>query len=366
MSTPVTLRVEAEHRAARAGVASSPRGEFLTPCFMPVGTRGAVKYLDADDLGALGARVVLANTYHLLLRPGAEVIAQLGGLHGFTGWSGHFLTDSGGYQVFSLEPEVDDDGVRFRSVYDGSWNYMTAESTVRAQELLGADIAMVLDVCPPLPSAPEVVRVATRRTLEWAARARDAHERADQALFGIVQGGLDAELRVACANELTSIGFSGYGIGGFSVGETRAEMLGPLAATCAVLPRDRPRYLMGVGDPASLVEAVNVGVDMFDCVMQTRLGRHGTVLTSAGRLNLKNQRFAASDEPIDPACPCRVCARFSRGYVRHLLQVGEPSASRLCTMHNLAWTFELMAAMRTSIVDGTFHRFRENVLAVWS
>ena len=366
MSAPLTFRIEAKCASARSAVAMTPRGEFLTPCFMPVGTRAAVKYLDADDLAALGATVVLANTYHLMLRPGAEAIAELGGLHAFTGWPGHFLTDSGGFQVFSLEPKVDDDGVLFRSVYDGSWNRMTPESTVATQELLAADIQMVLDVCPPLPSPSDVVALATKRTLDWAARAHRARTRDDQAVFAIVQGGVDAALRGECANELATMGFDGYGIGGFSVGESRVEMLPPLAATCDALPTDRPRYLMGVGDPASLVEAVGLGVDMFDCVMPTRLGRHGTALTGAGRVNLKNQRFARSEEPIDPSCPCRVCRRFSRGYLRHLLQVGEPVASRLCTLHNLAWTFALMGRLRSAIGDGTFPSVREEVLAVWA
>jgi len=366
VSGPVPFEAEATCGAARAGLVRTPRGAFLTPCFMPVGTRGAVKHLDARDLELLGARVVLANTYHLMLRPGADVVAALGGLHGFTGWAGQILTDSGGFQVFSLEPRVDDDGVTFRSVYDGSWQRLTPEGAVRIQELLGADIAMVLDVCPPLPSPPEVIELAVRRTLDWAERARAGHERADQAQFAIVQGGLDEVLRVECAERLVAMGFSGFGIGGFSVGETRAEMLPPLAATCAALPADRPRYLMGVGDPASLVEAVALGVDMFDCVMQTRLGRHGTLLTSGGRVNLKNRRFATSDEPIDPGCACPTCSRFSRGYLRHLLQVGEPTASRLCTIHNLAWTFALMDRVRAAIVAGTFAEVRREVLAVWS
>ena len=255
-------------------------GTYTTPCFMPVGTRGAIKYLSAADYEQLGAQIVLGNTYHLMLRPGAETVARFGGLGAFAGWRGLTLTDSGGFQVFSLEPKVDDDGVTFRSTYDGSTHRFTPEGAIATQELLGADIQMVLDVCPPLPSPPDVVELAVKRTALWAQRARAAHRRDDQALFGIVQGGIDPDLRRQSAIETAELEFDGYGIGGLSVGETRAEMLPALAAATAHLPADRPRYLMGVGDPASLVEAIALGVDQFDCVMQTRLGRHGTALTA--------------------------------------------------------------------------------------
>jgi queuine tRNA-ribosyltransferase len=365
VSPAVKITIDATDGHARAGRLSTPSGAVDTPHYMPVGTRGAVKYLDSDDLGRLGAGIVLANTYHLMLRPGADLVARLGGLHSFTGWSGPFLTDSGGFQVFSLEPKVDDDGVTFRSVYDGSWHRLTPEDAVHTQKLLGADVQMVLDVCPALPAASEVIKQAVERTLAWAERARVSHLDEVQALFGIVQGGTDSALRSVCARSVVAIGFDGYGIGGFSVGETREEMLPALAATCANLPADQPRYLMGVGDPASIVEAVALGVDLFDCVLQTRLGRHGTLLTSTGRLNVKNQQFAASDEPIDPACPCEVCARHSRGYVRHLFQVNEPTAARLGTIHNVAWTFDLMVRVRAAIVEGTLARLRSDVAAVW-
>ena len=250
---------------------------------MPVGTRGAVKYLSAEDYERLGVQIVLGNTYHLMLRPGADVIARFGGLGRFSGWDGLTLTDSGGYQVFSLEPKVDDDGVTFRSTYDGSTHRLTPEAAVRVQEQIGADIQMVLDVCPPLPSPPDVVELAVKRTALWAARARSCHQRPDQALFGIVQGGTSEELRRVSAEQTAALDFDGYGIGGLSVGETRAEMLPALAAAIELLPPDRPRYLMGVGDPASLVESIALGVDQFDCVLQTRLGRHGTALTSTGQ-----------------------------------------------------------------------------------
>ena len=281
--------------AARTGVATTARGTYRTPCFMPVGTRGAVKLLSAVDYERLGAEIVLANTYHLMLRPGADVVAALGGLAGFTGWPGLSLTDSGGYQVFSLDPDVDDDGVTFRSVYDGSSHRLTPELAVATQELLGADIQMVLDVCPGLPAPHEVVLQAVERTASWAKRARASHARTDQALFGIVQGGTDAALRAESAQRTVELDFDGYGIGGLSVGEPRDEMLPALAAALAELPDDQPRYLMGVGDPASLVEAVALGVDQFDCVLPTRLGRHGTALTSAGKVQLRNAANARSD-----------------------------------------------------------------------
>lgn len=332
---------------------------------MPVGTRGAIKYLSAADYESLGAQIVLGNTYHLMLRPGADVIGALGGLGRFAGWNGLTLTDSGGFQVFSLQPDVDDDGVTFRSTYDGSSHRFTPESAVAVQTLIGADIQMVLDICPPLPSAHEVVVEAVRRTASWAARARRVHERDDQALFGIVQGGVSESLRRESAERTIALDFDGYGIGGLSVGETRAEMIPALAAALEVLPEDRPRYLMGVGDPASLVEAVALGVDQFDCVMQTRLGRHGTALTSLGKLHLKNARHILDDSPVDSTCSCQVCQRHSRGYIRHLLQVNEPTAARLLSLHNVSWTLQLMEQMRDAIRSGTFDSLRRRVLDTW-
>ena len=363
---PVGFEVVASDGDARAGVATTANGTYTTPLFMPVGTRGAIKYLSAADYEALGAQIVLGNTYHLMLRPGAEVVAKLGGLGRFAGWDGLTLTDSGGFQVFSLDPKVDDDGVTFRSTYDGSTHRMTPESAVATQELLGADIQMVLDVCPPLPSPPDVVRLAVERTSAWAMRARGAHTRADQALFGIVQGGTSETMRAESAQRTVALDFDGYGIGGLSVGETREEMLPALAAALRHLPPDRPRYLMGVGDPAAMVEAVALGVDQFDCVMQTRLGRHGTALTGDGRLNLKRQEFAESDAPIDAACPCDVCARHSRGYLRHLFKAAEPTASRLVSVHNVTWTLDLMGRMRAAIEAGTFDDLRRRILSVWA
>jgi queuine tRNA-ribosyltransferase len=283
---------------ARAGVAYFADGRtYRTPCFMPVGTRGAVKYLSADDYVALGAQIVLANTYHLMLRPGVDVVAELGGLARFTGWDGLTLTDSGGYQVFSLDPAVDDDGVTFRSVYDGSSHRFTPERAVEVQEQLGASIAMVLDVCPPLPSTPDVIRQAVERTSAWAERARRHHRHAGQAQFGIVQGGVDEALRADSAKRTVAIGFDGYGVGGLSVGESRAEMLPALAAALSELPLDQPRYLMGVGDPARMVEAVALGVDQFRGQRVDQVLRIPNV--ESGRVNASELKYC--DLPEDEA-----------------------------------------------------------------
>ena len=346
----VELAIDGLDGSARAGTATTARGTYTTPLFMPVGTRGTIKYLSADDYARVGAQIVLGNTYHLMLRPGAAVVERFGGLGRFAGWDGLTLTDSGGFQVFSLDPKVDDAGVTFKSIYDGSSHRFTPEIAVDVQQRIGADIQMVLDVCPPLPSEPDVIRRAVERTSAWAARAKAAHTRTDQALFGIVQGGVSETMRSESARRTVEVGFDGYGIGGLSVGETREQMLPALAAALAELPADQPRYLMGVGDPASLVEAVALGVDQFDCVMQTRLGRHGTAMTSTGRFQAKSARNADLDEPLDTTCSCDVCARHSRGYIRHLLQVGEPTASRLLSIHNVAWTNQLMDRMRAAII----------------
>jgi queuine tRNA-ribosyltransferase len=357
--------VQSSDGAARTGTVRTARGTFATPCFMPVGTRGTVKAVSTADLDDLGAEVLLANTYHLMLRPGADVLAGLGGIHGFAAWAGHVLTDSGGYQVFSLNPKVDDEGVTFKSTYDGTVHRLTPEGAVEVQERIGADIQMVLDVCPPLPSPPETVRLAVERTAGWASRARAAHGREGQALFGIVQGGVDEALRAESAQRTVAVGFDGYGIGGLSVGEPRHEMLPALAAAIAELPADRPRYLMGVGDPVGLVEAIALGVDMFDCVLPTRLARHGTVLTAEGRLSLRNAAFAADGAPLDPTCGCGVCARWSRAYLRHLMRLAEPTAARLVTLHNLHWTLDLVHRTRAAISTGTLGALRSEVAAVW-
>jgi len=365
----ISLSIEATDGMARAGRATTATGRtFSTPAFMPVGTRGAVRTLDADDVKAAGVEVLLANTYHLMLRPGADAVAALGGLHRFTGWDGPMLTDSGGFQVFSLPAgnvKVDDEGVTFRSTYDGSTHRLTPELAVDVQSQLGADIQMVLDVCPPLPSSRDVVARAVDRTAAWAGRARRAPRREGQALFGIVQGGIDEALRTDSAQRTVAIGFDGYGIGGLSVGETRDEMAPALAAAVAELPVDQIRYLMGVGDPARLVDAVHHGVDLFDCVLPTRHGRHGTVMTDAGRYNLSNARFRRDERPLDESCACRVCRRWSRAYLRHLLSVQEPTGARLVSLHNLEWLVRFVATMRTAVVDGRFAAFRAATLAIW-
>ncbi len=307
---PARLEVAAVDGSARTGLVHTERGAYPVPTFMPVGTRGAVKALDSRDLEAVGADVVLANTYHLMLRPGAQTVADLGGLHRFTGWARHTLTDSGGYQVHSLRPAVDDDGVTFTSVYDGARVRLTPEAAVEAQGLIGADIQMVLDVCATLPASEEVLREAVARTAAWAARARRHHARlesrpAGQALFGIVQGGTDAVLRVESARRTVDLDFDGYAVGGLSVGEPRSAMLETLAATVPHLPADRPRYLMGVGDPIGLMEAVALGFDQFDCVAPTRMARHGAILTRAGRLNLRNAGHGLDDGPLDATVAAR-------------------------------------------------------------
>jgi len=366
--TALTFEPHAEDGAARTGTVTTARGSFATPCFMPVGTKGSVKAMTTADLGTLGFEVMLANTYHLMLRPGADTVAQLGGIHGFASWPGHVLTDSGGFQVFSLSPHVDDDGVTFRSTYDGSTHRLTPEEAVRQQQLIGADIQMVLDVCPPLPSPRSVVQQAVDRTAAWAARAKAAHqarERPDQALFGIVQGGTDLDLRAASAQRTVEVGFDGYGIGGLSVGEPRDEMLPALDAAVAHLPADRPRYLMGVGDPIGIVEAVARGVDLFDCVLPTRLARHGSVLTNGGRLQIRNAAFATDDQPLDPACGCAMCGRYSRAYARHLLQVGEPTALHILTWHNLAWTLGLVRRTADAVRAGTLIALRRDLASLW-
>lgn len=366
-----SFEITATDGAARTGMITTPRGTVRTPCFMPVGTRAVVQTLAAYEVADLGAEVVLGNTYHLMLRPGSDLIRERGGIHRFMGWDGHVLTDSGGYQVFSLEPRLDENGATFRSTYDGSTHVLTPEGAVAIQTDLGADIQMVLDVCPPLPSPDRVVRDAVALTGRWAERARtaflDRPERGDgmRAQFGIVQGGLDVDLRLESAAHTVGIGFEGYAVGGLSVGEKRTEMLVPLTATCAALPVGAPRYLMGVGDPASLVEGISVGVDMFDCVLPTRLARHGTALTTEGRFNIKASRFARDDGPLDPGFPESPANGFSRSYLRHLEQVGEPLVKRILTLHNLAFLLRTVDRARDAIVAGTTADLVEEVRAVW-
>ena len=368
----LSMEVVAQHGAARAGVIRTARGEIQTPCFMPVGTKGAVRTFAASDLDDLGVQIVLGNTYHLMLKPGPDLIERLGGLHGFTGWDGHVLTDSGGYQVFSLEPggnvRLDDDGVTFRSTYDGSQHRLTPEEAVRIQSAFGSDIQMVLDVCAPLPSPPAALRLAVDRTADWAARARRAfldQERPALNQFGIVQGGTDAALRIESAQRTVAVGFDGYAVGGLSVGEARDEMLAMLDVTLPELPADRPRYLMGLGDPVGMLEAIARGIDLFDCVLPSRFGRHGTVLTRAGRYNLKRAENATDEGPLDVACGCPVCRRWSRAYLRHLLVVDEPTAPRLVSLHNVWWTLRLIEEARAAIIAGTLDDLRAGLAAAY-
>jgi queuine tRNA-ribosyltransferase len=305
-----------------------------------------------------------------MLRPGADVVAGLGGIHGFADWSGHVLTDSGGYQIFSLAPDVDDNGARFKSTYDGSMHTLTPEGAVDVQARIGADIQMVLDVCPSSVADTAVLRQAVDRTALWAKRGRaafldhdDASERQSQ--FGIVQGGADEALRNESAERTVELGFDGYAIGGLSVGEERHEMLPALDTCMALLPPDQPRYFMGLGDPVGIVESVARGVDMFDCVLPTRLARHGTILTDTGRYNLTRSEFATSDQPLDPSFPASPASRWSRGYLRHLLNTSEPTGPRIITLHNVAWLLRFMTKISQAIADGTFGSLRAEVHEVW-
>jgi queuine tRNA-ribosyltransferase len=341
--------------SARRGTFHTPHGPVETPAFMPVGTLGTVKGVDPGRLGETGAQMILANTYHLALRPGEQTVAALGGLHKFMGWDGPILTDSGGFQVFSLAERMtfDETGVRFRSHIDGAAVELTPERSVAIQEQLGSDVAMVFDHVVALPNTREAVADAMRRSLRWAERCKAAARRADQALFAIVQGGLDAELRAESAKRLVELDFIGYAIGGLSVGETPAEMYAALDITTPLLPRDRPRYLMGVGRPIDLLEGIARGVDLFDCVMPTRNGRNALAFTDAGPVRLRNQQHALDREPLDPSCPCLAC-RHSRGYLRHLFQSNEMLGPVLVSIHNLTYYQRLMAEAREAIGAGRF------------
>ncbi len=344
---------------ARAGILDTPHGRVETPAFMPVGTKGTVKGLTPQDLRGAHAGVVLGNTYHLYLRPGADIVREAGGLHGFSGWDGPMLTDSGGFQVFSLAKtrRIGESGVRFASVYDGSLHEFTPELTTKVQEDLGADIAMVLDECPPANAGREYHAESLRRTARWARRCKVAHVREDQALFGIVQGGLHRDLRAESLERTVEIGFPGYAVGGLSVGESREEMLETLAATADLLPEDRPRYFMGIGDPVGILQVIALGVDMFDCVLPTRLARHGAALAPDGRLNLKNARFRRDFGPLDPECSCETCTGYTRAYLAHLVREDELLGHRLLTLHNVHFTVALCRRARAEIDAGNFRRW---------
>ncbi|MDR3278891.1 MAG: tRNA guanosine(34) transglycosylase Tgt [Synergistaceae bacterium] len=353
---------------ARAGEITTPHGIIETPVFMPVGTQATVKAMSPPELEELGARIILSNTYHLYLRPGAELIESAGGLHSFMGWRHPILTDSGGFQVFSLSSlrSITDDGVEFRSHIDGSKHFMTPELSMDVQRALGSDIVMCFDECVKLPTTEDISRAAMERTLSWAGRCREffrTREIERQALFGIVQGALYPDQREECSRRLVDIGFDGYAIGGLSVGETHDEMYAALDVTNRALPRDKPRYLMGVGMPENLLEGVARGIDMFDCVLPTRNGRNGNLLTRTGRFNIKNTLYERDFTPIDESCGCYACVNFTKAYIRHLYRSGEILAARLCSWHNLYFLVQLMKSARRSIIEGVYDEFRRDAMA---
>ena len=341
---------------ARCGIVRTPHGTIRTPAFMPVGTKATVKGVWPQQVAESGADILLGNTYHLCLRPGAELVAEMGGLHRFMGWDRSILTDSGGYQVFSLAElnKITDEGVSFRSHIDGRWVHLNPAEAMRIQNLLGADIIMAFDQCPPGDADRVTVARAVERTIRWADECRRAHARSDQALFGIVQGGVFHDLRAACAERLIELDLPGYAIGGLSVGETHEQMVEVLRELVHRLPADKPRYLMGVGMPRDILAAVRAGVDMFDCVLPTRNGRNGYAFTATGPLRLRNEKYRTQDEPLEANCPCPTCRRFSRAYIRHLFLAGEMFGPMLLSVHNL-WFFQrFMARLRDLIPTGDY------------
>ena len=351
---------------ARTGVLRTAHGELRTPAFMPVGTKATVKAVDPDELRGLGAEILLCNTYHLHFRPGADLIAGLGGLHRFMAWDGPILTDSGGFQVFSLRHTIlrqDDDGVVFRSVYDGDEARFTPELAARIQSQLGSDVAMCLDVVPPPGTPRRELEEAVRRTTLWARRQRVAERGPGQLLFGIAQGGTDSELRRRSVEEIAELGFDGHALGGLAIGEARDEMLETTAWATGLLPRDRPRYFMGIGDPVGILEVIERGIDMFDCVLPTRNARTGSALTWEGQVNIKAGRFARDERPLDEHCGCPACARFTRAYVRHLLNQQEILGLRLLSLHNLRFVLDLVAGARAAIERGELRSYKEDALA---
>jgi queuine tRNA-ribosyltransferase len=352
--------------AARAGTLRTAHGDVLTPAFMPVGTKATVKTVDPDELRGLGAQIVLANTYHLHFRPGADTIQALGGLHRFMAWDGPILTDSGGFQVFSLRDTIlarDDEGVTFRSVYDGEPARFTPELAAHIQAQLGSDIAMCLDVCPPADSTSTQLEEAVRLTTLWAERQAKAERAPGQLVFGIAQGSTDPELRRRSIEEITSLGFDGYALGGLAIGESRETMFDTTAWAAELLPEAHPRYFMGIGDPEGILEVIARGIDMFDCVLPTRTARTGSALTWEGRLNLRNARFARDERPLDEQCACPACTRFSRAYVRHLVNQQELLGHRLLTLHNLRFVLDLVAGARSAIERGELQSYKEAALA---
>ena len=361
-----TCELGATDGAARTGVLRTARGELRTPAFMPVGTKATVKAVDPQELEQLGAEILLCNTYHLHFRPGADLIAELGGLHRFMAWERPILTDSGGFQVFSLRHTIvrqDDDGVTFRSVYDGDVARFTPELAARVQAQLGSDIAMCLDVVPPPGVHRAELGEAVRRTTLWARRQLDAERAPGQLLFGIAQGGADPELRRRSVEEIVELGFDGHALGGLAIGESREEMLETTAWATELLPDGRPRYFMGIGDPVGILEVIERGIDMFDCVLPTRNARTGGALTWEGQLNLKNARFARDPRPLGEECSCPACTRFSRAYLRHLLNQQEILGLRLLSLHNLRFVLDLVAGARAAIERGELRSYKEEALA---
>ncbi|MCA3281089.1 MAG: tRNA guanosine(34) transglycosylase Tgt [Roseomonas sp.] len=359
---------EAQDGAARAGVLHTAHGTVPTPVFMPVGTAGTVKAMTADAVRATGARMVLGNTYHLMLRPGAERIARLGGLHRFMDWHGPILTDSGGFQVMSLSGlrKMDADGVTFQSHVDGSRHRLTPERSVEIQHLLGADVTMCFDECTPFPATHEQAATSMRLSMRWAARSREAFvPRAGHGLFGIVQGSVFPDLRAESVAALTGIGFEGYAVGGLAVGEGQDAMFTTLGCTTPLLPADKPRYLMGVGTPSDLIGAVRRGIDMFDCVMPTRSGRTGRAYTRGGMINIRNARHAEDDRPLDPGCACPACRRHSRAYLHHLFKANEMLGPMLLTWHNIQYYQDLMAELRAGILAGDLADTAARIEAGW-
>ena len=351
--------------SARRGSFTTSHGTIETPVFMPVGTRATVKGVTTPQLRDLGSQVLLSNTYHLFLRPGSDVVREAGGLHTFMNWDRAILTDSGGFQIFSLADtlKLSDDGVEFRSILDGAKHFWTPEDNMRVQEDLGADIIMQLDQCPPYPAEKEFVATAVRRSADWAQRCKAAHSREDQALFGIVQGGVFEDLRLQSVERLAQLDLPGYGIGGYSVGEPHELMLESLGPVCEAMPGNKPRYLMGVGNPTTILHAIGLGVDMFDCVLPTRTARMGTAFSSAGRMNLKNAQYARDFGPLDPTCTCPTCTEYSRSYLRHLVSTKEMLGSILLSIHNLHFLLDLTARARVAIEEDRYGAFLADWLA---
>ena len=360
------FEVTATDGAARAGILRTAHGNVQTPAFMPVGTKGTVKSLDPDELRTVGSQIILGNSYHLHFRPGDEVIAELGGLHAFSGWDGPILTDSGGFQVFSLRDtlsDVDDEGVTFRSVYDGSPERFSPEVAAEIQRNLGSDIAMCFDICPPAGVSEGVLEEAVRLTTLWAQRQREAERAPGQLLFGIAQGAADPVLRRRSIEEISALDFDGHALGGLAVGESREEMFEATGWSAPLLPAAKPRYFMGSGDAEGILRVISAGIDMFDCVLPTRTARTGSALTATGRLNLHNARFARDPRPLEEGCGCPACTRFSRAYVRHLVNQEELLGLRLLSLHNLHFLLELTAGARAAIERGELAAFTAAALA---